>query len=60
MLLLQEIREFGSCERRTGKKFNGGLGLCFGYLYRKHGIGYAMTAHGAAHLISDLLMIMFL
>ncbi len=40
--------------------FNGGLGLCFGYLYRKHGIVYAMAAHGAAHLISDLLMILFL
>jgi len=40
--------------------FNGGLGLCFGYLYRKYGIVYAMTAHGAAHLISDLLMILFL
>ena len=40
--------------------FNGGLGLCFGRLYRKYGIGYAMIAHGAAHLISDLLMILFL
>ena len=40
--------------------FNGGLGLCFGYLYRKYGIGYAMIAHGFAHLISDLLMIIFL
>jgi len=40
--------------------FNGGLGLCFGWLYRKYGIGYAMIAHGAAHLISDLLMILFL
>ena len=40
--------------------FNGGLGLCFGRLYRKYGIGYAMIAHGAAHLISDLLMIMLL
>ena len=39
--------------------FNGGLGLCFGWLYRKYGIGYAMIAHGAAHLISDLLMIIF-
>jgi len=39
---------------------NGGLGLCFGCLYRKYGIGCAMTAHGAAHLISDLLMIIFL
>ena len=39
--------------------FNGGLGLGFGYLYRKHGIGYAMIAHGLAHLISDILMILF-
>ena len=36
---------------------NGGFGLCFGYLYRKYGIGYAMIAHGLAHLLSDLLMI---
>lgn len=38
---------------------NGGLGLGFGYLYRKYGIACAMTAHGLAHLISDLLMIAF-
>lgn len=36
---------------------NGGLGLCFGYLYRKYNIGYARIAHGFAHLISDILMI---
>ena len=40
--------------------FNGGLGLCFGCLYRKYGIGYAMIAHGFAHLISDLLLIIFI
>lgn len=40
--------------------FNGGLGLCFGWLYRKYGIGYAMIAHGFAHLISDLLMILLI
>ena len=40
--------------------FNGGLGLCFGYLYRKYGIGYAMIAHGMCHFISDLLMIIFI
>ena len=39
--------------------FNGGLGLGFGYLYRKYGIGYAMIAHGFAHLIADILMIIF-
>ena len=40
--------------------FNGGLGLLFGYLYRKHGIGYAMIAHGASHLIADILMLIFI
>ncbi len=40
--------------------FNGGLGLCFGYLYRKYGIGYAMISHGLCHLISDMLMILFI
>ena len=39
--------------------FNGGLGLCFGYLYRKYDIRYAMIAHGFAHLISDILMLIF-
>ena len=39
--------------------FNGGLGLGFGYLYRKYGIGYAMIAHGLAHLISDIVMMAF-
>ena len=36
---------------------NGGIGLTFGYLYRKYGIGYAMIAHGGIHLISDILML---
>lgn len=36
--------------------FNGGLGLAFGYLYRKYNIRYAMIAHGATHLIADILM----
>lgn len=40
--------------------FNGGLGLAFGYLYRKYNIGYAMIAHGFAHLIADTLMIIFI
>jgi len=40
--------------------FNGGLGLCFGYLYRKYGIGYSMISHGLIHLISDILMIIFI
>lgn len=40
--------------------FNGGLGLAFGYLYRKYGISYSMIAHGLIHLIADILMIIFI
>ena len=40
--------------------FNAGIGLGFGYLYRKYGIGYAMIAHGFTHLISDIIMTLFL
>lgn len=40
--------------------FNGVFGLCFGYLYRKYGIGYAMMAHGFTHLISDIIMLIFI
>jgi len=39
---------------------NGGIGLAFGYLYRKYNIRYAMVAHGMVHLISDILMIIFI
>ncbi|MBO4323291.1 MAG: CPBP family intramembrane metalloprotease [Clostridia bacterium] len=40
--------------------FNGGLGVAFGYLYQKHGVGYAMIAHGLCHLIADTLMLIFI
>ena len=40
--------------------FNGGLGIAFGYLYRKYGIGYVMISHGLIHFISDFLMIIFI
>ena len=40
--------------------FNGGIGLTFGYLYRKYGIGYSILAHGLCHLLSDILMIIFI
>lgn len=40
--------------------FNGGIGLCFGYLYRRYGIGYAMISHGLCHLIADTLMVIFI
>lgn len=39
---------------------NGGIGLLFGWLYRKHGIYYAMFAHGGCHLISKLIWILFI
>lgn len=40
--------------------FNGGLGIAFGYLYRKYGILYAMISHGLCHLIADILMLIFI
>ena len=40
--------------------FNGGLGLAFGYLYRKYNIRYAIVSHGLCHLISDILMFIFI
>lgn len=39
---------------------NGGFGLVFGRLYRKHGIGYAMLAHAGVHVISKLIWILFI
>ena len=40
--------------------FNGGIGLAFGYLYRKYNIRYAMISHGLSHLIADILMLIFI
>lgn len=40
--------------------FNGGLGLAFGYLYRKYNIRYAMMSHGLSHLIADIFMLLFI
>lgn len=40
--------------------FNGGLGLAFGYLYRKYNIRYAMISHGFSHLIAEALMLIFI
>ena len=39
---------------------NGGFGLAFGWLYRKFGLRYAMIAHGACHVVSKLIWILFL
>ena len=39
---------------------NGGLGLLFGYLYRKYGLRYSMIAHGGCHIVSKLIWILFL
>ena len=40
--------------------FNGGLGIVFGFLYRKYNLGYAMISHGLVHLISDIFMLIFI
>lgn len=39
---------------------NGGIGLTFGYLYRKYGLRYAMIAHGGCHVVSKLIWILFI
>jgi membrane protease YdiL (CAAX protease family) len=39
---------------------NGGIGLLFGWLYRKYGLRYAMIAHGGCHVISKLIWILFI
>ena len=38
---------------------NGGIGLLFGWLYRKYGLRYAMIAHAGCHVISKLIWILF-
>ena len=40
--------------------FNGGLGIAFGYLYRKYNIRYAIVSHGLCHLIADVLRLIFI
>lgn len=39
---------------------NGGLGLLFGWLYRKYGLRYSMIAHGGCHIVSKLIWILFI
>lgn len=39
---------------------NGGIGLLFGWLYRKFGLRYAMIAHGGCHIVSKLIWITLL
>ena len=38
---------------------NGGIGLGFGWLYRKFGLRYSMIAHGGCHIVSKLIWILF-
>ena len=38
---------------------NGGMGLMFGWLYRKYGLRYAMIAHACCHIVSKLIWILF-
>ena len=39
---------------------NGGAGLMFGWLYRKHGLQYAVIAHAGFHLVSKLIWLIFI
>ena len=38
---------------------NGGIGLVFGWLYKKYGLRYAMIAHGGCHIVSKFIWILF-
>ena len=40
--------------------YGGGLGLFFGWLYRRFGIQYAMIGHALAHIVSKLIWFIFL
>ena len=39
---------------------NGGIGVLFGWLYRKYGLRYAMVAHAGCHAVSKLIWLLFL
>ena len=39
---------------------NGGFGLLFGRLYKKHGIHCAMVAHMGVHIVSKLIWLLFI
>lgn len=39
---------------------NGGLGLAFGWLYRKHGLVYAIMAHMLTHIVSKLIWLILI
>jgi membrane protease YdiL (CAAX protease family) len=39
---------------------NGGFGILFGWLYRKYGIIYAMSAHALFHIVSKIIWIIFI
>ena len=39
---------------------NGTFGLLFGWLYRKHGLRYAMVSHAGCHVISKAIWILFI
>ena len=39
---------------------NGGFGVLFGYMYRKHGIHCAMIAHIGVHIVSKLIWMIFI
>lgn len=39
---------------------NGGLGLVFGFFYRRYGIQYAMLGHAAVHIVSKALWLVLI
>jgi membrane protease YdiL (CAAX protease family) len=40
--------------------FNGGFGMLFGWIYRKHGLHYAMISHATVHIVSKIIWFIFI
>ncbi|MCM1049892.1 MAG: CPBP family intramembrane metalloprotease [Clostridiales bacterium] len=40
--------------------YNGGMGLVFGWFYRKYGIIYSMVSHAVCHIVSSLIWLLFI
>ena len=40
--------------------FNGVFGMLFGWLYRKHGLHYAMISHATVHIVSKIIWFVFI
>ena len=57
MNVIKQMKEVYEADKADHKK---NLELLFGYLYRKHGIVYAMISHAALHIVSRVIWAVFI